>query len=166
MNETYVECLVKRETHVVLRFLKYLLYALTVIIGLFSLLTNFLLGFIAAIALGVGAYFLNLNTDIEYEYLYVDKEISVDRIMAKSKRKKVATFEVEKMEILAPINSYHLDDYKNREVKPTDYSSGVAGQPDRRYVFFYEGQKKVIIEPSPEFVKAIYNVAPRKVFTD
>lgn len=166
MNETYVECLVKRETNVAIRFLKYLLYALTAIIGIFSLLTNFLLGFIAAIALGVGAYFLNLNTDIEYEYLYVDREISIDRIMARSKRKKVATFDVEKMEILAPINSYHLDDYKNRQIKPTDYSSGVAKQPDRRFVFFYEGQKKVILEPSPEFVKAVYNVAPRKVFTD
>ena len=166
MNETYVECLVKHQTNPALRFLKYLLYVLTATIGLFSLLTNFLIGFIVAIGLGVGAYFLNLNTDLEYEYLYVDKEISIDRIMAKSKRKKIASFDVEKMEIFAPINSYHLDDYKNRQIKPTDYSSGVKTQPDKRYVFFYEGQKKVILEPSEAFVKAVYNVAPRKVFTD
>ena len=109
---------------------------------------------------------MNLYTDIEYEYLYVDREISIDRIMARSKRKKVASFDVEKMEIMAPINSYHLDDYRNRQIKPSDYSSGVAKQPDRRYVFFYEGQKKVILEPSADFVKAVHNVAPRKVFTD
>ena len=166
MNETYVECLVKSQTGVLLKFLKYLLYVLTALIGLFSLLASFLLGFIVAIGVGVAAYFVNLYTDIEYEYLYVDKEISIDRIMAKSKRKKVATFDVEKMEIMAPINSYHLDDYKNRQIKADDYSSKVISQPDKRYVFFYEGQKKVIIEPSNEFVKAVYNVAPRKVFTD
>ena len=164
-SDTYVECLVAHKSSPIMKFLKILLIMLAVAFVFLGLLGTFA-ALILGIVFGGLAYFVSQQCTIEYEYLYLDREISIDRIMARSKRKKVATFDVEKMEILAPINSYHLDDYKNRQIKPTDYSSGVAKQPDRRYVFFYEGQKKVILEPSSEFVKAVYNVAPRKVFTD
>ena len=116
--------------------------------------------------MGVAAYFVYLNADLEYEYLYLDKEITIDKVMAKSKRKKVAKYEVERMEILAPIKSWHMDGFKNRTVKTVDYSSGVENQPDLRYVMYYEGNLKVILEPSMEMVKAIKNIAPRKVFMD
>ena len=75
-------------------------------------------------------------------------------------------FETERMEIFAPINSWHLDNMKNRQLKVTDYSSGVAGQPDRRYVMIYSGDRKIIFEPSEAMVKALQSVAPRKVFFD
>ena len=70
------------------------------------------------------------------------------------------------MEILAPINSYHLDNYKNRQAKVIDYSSNEVKQPDTRYVFFYNGQDKIVFEPNEALVKAVKNVAPRKVFND
>ena len=78
----------------------------------------------------------------------------------------MAVFDVGKMEILAPVKSWHLDNYKNRQDKRVDYSSGEEKQPDKRYVFFYDGQKQVIIEPNLELVKAIAMAAPRKGFTD
>ena len=67
---------------------------------------------------------------------------------------------------MAPIKSYHLDNYKNRSDKQVDYSCGEERKPDRRYVFFYDGTQKVIFEPNEEMVKAIQTVAPRKVFKD
>lgn len=165
MNDTYVECLVERKTNGFIKFLKYFLISLTVVLALGSLLFNITVGFILAIVLGVVSYFVSTYTDIEFEYLYVDKQISVDKVFAKSKRKAVAKYDVDKMEIMAPIKSYKLDDYKNRQSKVVDYSSGVEKQPDRRFVFYYDGKEKVIIEPSEDFVKAIMNVAPRKVVT-
>ena len=114
----------------------------------------------------IAAYFIYMNTDVEYEYLYVDRELSVDKIMGKSTRKRIANFDIEKMEILAPVNSYHLDNYKNRTGKTADYSSGEVMQPDKRYVFYYDGTQKVIFEPDAEMVKAIQMLAPRKVFKD
>ena len=72
-----------------------------------------------------------------------------------------------RLEILAPVNSYHLDSYKNRSMKKTvDFSSGVVKNPDSRYVMIYEGETKVIWEPSEDMLKAIRLIAPRKVFTD
>ncbi len=164
MNETYVECLVKRKTPIYMVFLKILSMVLAACFVLVGFV--FLPALIIGVLIGVGAYFLYLNADLEYEYLYVDKEISVDKVMAKTRRKRVATFDVGKMEIMAPIKSWHLDNYKNRNDKVTDYSSGEEKQPDKRYVFFYEGSRKIVFEPSEEMVKAIQFVAPRKVFKD
>jgi len=164
MSESYVECLVKKKPSAVGRFFYVFLIVLTVLfcLGMFI----FPLIFIGAIVTGVAAYFVKLHTDIEYEYLYLDKEISVDKVMAKSRRKRVATYSVDRMEILAPVHSYHLGDFKNRNVKVIDYSIGEELQPDERYAAYYEGGIKLILSPSMEFVKAVKNVAPRKVFTD
>ena len=164
MNETYVECLVKRKTPTHLKMLKILLVTLTVAFVLvgFILIPALLFG----IAVGVAAYFMHLNTELEYEYLYVDKELTVDKVMAKTKRKRVAVYTVEKMEIVAPVKSWHLDNYKNRNDKEVDYSSREVKQPDTRYVFYYEGRQKVIFEPNEDLVKAMQFAAPRKVFKD
>ncbi|MBO7601036.1 MAG: hypothetical protein J6S95_07810, partial [Lachnospiraceae bacterium] len=79
---------------------------------------------------------------------------------------KVGTYELDKIEIMAPLNSWHLDSFKNRTFKEVDYSSGVAGQPEKRYLFYYNGEQKVIFEPNAELVKLARNAAPRKVFID
>lgn len=164
MNETYVEWLIKKKTPAYLKLLKILSIMLTVCFVLvgFVLWPALLIG----VVMGVAAYFITMNADLEYEYLYVDKELTVDKVLAKSKRKRAATFDMNKMEIMAPIKSYHLDHYKNRNDKVEDYSSGEEGQPDLRYVFYYDGKKKVIFEPNEEMVKAIQMAAPRKVFKD
>lgn len=165
MSDSYVECLVKAKASGTAKFFKVLLIALTVIFAVSTLLFG-MLGFLVAVILGIGAYFVNLYSDLEYEYLYLDKEISVDKVMAKSKRKRVATYSVDRMEILAPVRSYHLDGFRNRKVKKRDYSIGVELQPDLRYAMYYEGGEVILLSPSPEFVSAVKNVAPRKVFTD
>ena len=121
---------------------------------------------IPAILAGAGAYFVNFFTDLEYDYLYIDKELVVDKVMAKSRRKRVATYSLDKVEILAPVKSYHLDNYRNRTAKVKDYSVGEELKPDLRYVMFYEGGEKILLNPSPELIKLMKNVAPRKVFSD
>ena len=164
MNETYVEWLVKKKTPSYMTFLKILTIMLAVcfIVAGFLIMPALLIGLV----FGVAAYFIYMNADLEYEYLYVDKELTIDKVMAKSKRKRVASFELDKMEIVAPIKSWHLDNYKNRNDKLVDYSSGEEKKPDRRFVFYYEGKQKVIFEPNEEMIKAMQMVAPRKVFKD
>lgn len=167
VSETYVECLVAKKPSFAKRLLKTLLIMFTVVFFLLGMVTVLsIVALIIAIVFGVGAYFAYMNADIEYEYLYLDKEISIDKVMAKSRRKRIVSYDVNRMEILAPVRSYRLDSYKNRTMKTVDYSSGVEGQPDKRYMMIYEGNTKVILEPSMEMIKAIQTVAPRKVFTD
>lgn len=164
MNESYVEWLVKRKTPAYMVFLKFLVTILAVcfiLLGLFQVIFMLI-----GLALGVAAYFVHLNADLEYEYLYCDKELTVDKVMAKSRRKRVAVYELSKMEIVAPLKSWHLDNFKNRTDKTVDYSSGMESQPETRFVFYYDGQQKVIFEPNEEIIKAMQFAAPRKVFKD
>lgn len=167
MSETYVECLVKKDPSIVGRLFKTVLIMLTAVFMLLGLIgygygVPLLVGLVTA----AGAYFVHLNTYIEYEYLYLDKEICVDKIKAQTKRKRVATFEVDRIEILAPIKSYHLDNYRNRTAKLVDYSIGREEQPDKRYVMYYDGSLQIVLSPNEELVKAIRTVGPRKVFLD
>lgn len=164
MNETYVEWLIKKKTPAYMTLLR----IVTIMLAVCFILLGFILwpALIIGVVIGVAAYFIYMNSDLEYEYLYVDKELTIDKVMAKSKRKRVATFDMGKMEVMAPAKSYHLDNYKNRTDKTVDYSSGEEKQPDTRYVFYYDGKQRVVFEPNIEMIKAIQMGAPRKVFKD
>lgn len=164
MSESYVECLVKAKQPGWAKVLRGALIVLTVLSCIMMFV--FIVFMAVALVAGVGAYFLGLYTNIEYEYLYLDKEISVDKIMGQSKRKRIATYSIDRMEVFAPVFSYHLDNFKNRQVKTKDYSIGEVLQPDGRYAMYYEGGEKVLFSPSEEMVKVLKNVAPRKVFSE
>ncbi|WP_034466936.1 DUF6106 family protein [Butyrivibrio proteoclasticus] len=165
-DNNYVECLVASKASPVITLLKYI----TLILAIFSFLAFILIGFIGLIFLvlfGVAYYFLSLNANIEFEYQYCDREITVDKILNKSKRKNVGKYDVAKIEVMAPSRSYHLDEYKNKTLKVLDYSAREKNpQPDPTYTIIYDGKEKLILEPDSDLVAAIKNVAPRKVFTD
>ncbi len=167
--DTYVECMIKAKGSAAAKFFQVFLTVLAVVCVLGFVVGASLL-ILVAIAAGVGAYFLSLQANIEYEYLYVDRELTVDKIMAQSKRKRVAAYQLDRMEIVAPIKSYHLDAFKgrdnNKNLKVKDFSVGEELKPDMRYVMYYEGGEKMIFNPSPELVAAMKNVAPRKIFAD
>ena len=121
MNDSYKELLVSKEQGVKDKLIRVVSIIPTVLAGLLTLLTGNILIFIIAVAFGVLDYFVFQWTSIEYEYLYLDKEITIDKIMAKTRRKRVLTIDVNKIEILAPEKSYQLDSYRNRQVKAIDY---------------------------------------------
>jgi len=165
MSETYVECLVKKKSNPLTRFLRILTIMLAVgfiILGGAGSLLALLIG----LGMAAVAYFVYLNADLEYEYLYLDKELTVDKVMAKSRRKRMAQYDLNRMEIFAPMNSYHLDSFKNRTAKTIDYSSSEEKQPEARYVMYYDSGERIVLEPNQEMIRAIKNIAPRKVFTD
>lgn len=164
MSESYVECLVKQKKSGWGTFLKVFLIVLAVV--LFFVMMVFPLAFILFLAALAGIYFVNLFTDLEFEYLYLDRELVIDKVMAKSRRKRVGTYSIDRIEVLAPIKSYHLDNYKNRTAKQKDYSIGEELKPDKRYVMYYEGGEKLLLSPSEEMIKVMRSSAPRKIFND
>ena len=166
MNDSYKELLVKKEQGMKDKLLRVVCVIPTIFFGLLTLLTGNVILFAVALAFGVLDYFVFQWTDIEFEYLYLDRELVVDKIMAQTRRKRVGTYSLDRVEVLAPINSYHLDNYKNRQIKAKDYSIGQALKPDKRYVMYVEGNVKIILSPSEEMVKVMKNAAPRKIFND
>jgi len=162
--DSYVECLVKRKTSTVLNVLKVIMVGIMLVSVLLSSLNVLFL--LLSLLMLVGIYFVSLYSKTEYEYLYVEKEITVDKIMNQSKRKQAEKFDLNEMEIFAPINSWRINPDAHSDWKVTDYSTGEIKKPDRRYVMIFAGKRKVIFEPSEEFVKVMKDEMPRKVFTD
>ena len=97
MNDTYSELLIKKEVTAKDKMIKVLLIALIALMAVAGILIT-PLAFIAAIALGIAAYFVFPNLDLEFEYVYVNGELDIDKIMAKMKRKRAKSFELSKME--------------------------------------------------------------------
>ena len=167
-DNSYVECLVSSKASPVMVILKGITMALTVLFAISSLLLGFgIVGMILAIVAGVAYYFVSLNASIEFEYQYCDREITVDKVLNKSRRKNIGKYDVGRIEAMAPSKSYHLDEYKNKTYKVLDFSAREKDpQPDPTYTIYYDGKEKIILEPTKEFVDAVKNVAPRKVFFD
>jgi hypothetical protein len=164
MADTYIECLIRVKKSTPAKFIKTLLIMIAVAFTIITLVIP--LAIVIALVVGIIAYMFNLYTNTEYEYLYLDRELIVDRILAQSKRKRIGVYAVDRVEIMAPINSYHLDNYRNRTVKTVDISDKEVGPPDRRYAIYYEGNLRIILTPTETIVKAMKNLSPRKIFLD
>lgn len=163
MNEAYYEIMVTKKKSAGLKIAQLVAIILTV----FFLLIMFLgvgIGIVLAVVCGVAAYVLSFFSNVEYEYLYVDKELQIDRILAKSNRKRMETIDLNELEILAPVRSHELDSYRNRNYKKADYSSGDEANEQKKYMLIVKN-KQIIFEPTEELVKAVRMFAPRKVFT-
>ena len=167
MNDTYVECLVERKPNPFSILIKGGMIALCAVCLILSFAMPFML--IVGVIIGVLAgYFVFPMLSIEYEYLYLDKEISIDKIMSRQKRKKELVLDLIKMELLAPASSHEFDSYLNRKVQIKDYSSGIEGEGHKPYYLAYHDEKAemlVKLEPNEEMLKAIKLVAPRKVLS-
>lgn len=163
MNEVYYEILVSKKPSAGMKAARILALVLT-IVGVLTTFIGALWAVVPTVALGVAAYFLKNFNSIEYEYLYIDKELQIDRILAQNSRKRMETLDVKELEILAPIRSHELDSYRKRNVKAKDYSSGAEENNSSKYMLVIQG-KHIIFEPTEEMVKAIKVYSPRKVFT-
>jgi len=125
----------------------------------------FLLGAVAFGILSYVVYFRKMK--VEYEYTYMDKELRIDRIYNESKRKSVVVLDLNKMEILAKENSYHLDGYKNRTVKEWDFSTGLEDDDElATYIMYYAGSDKYYLSLNEDFMKTIRQTMPHKVKAD
>lgn len=163
MSDLYREILVKRITPPSEKILKVVLIAATAacVAGGFV----FFPLWIGAVALGVVCYFKIPGFDLEYEYLYVNGSLDIDKIMGKQKRKSCASYDIENMEIMAPSNSHALDSFKNNnQIKKKDFTSLDPQVPSYTLIFNRDGgQDLVKLELDDTIVGDIRRIAPRKV---
>ena len=60
--------------------------------------------------------------------------LQIDRILAKSKRKRMETLDLNELTILAPLRSHEVDYYRKQNVKRGDYSSGEEANEQKKYM--------------------------------
>ena len=167
MGDLYSEYLVKKKPTALDAVIKYGLIILTVLAALAGLFVSPVI-LVLAVIFGVVSYFVIPKTDIEYEYLFVNGELDIDMVMAKTKRKKVNTFDLREADLIAPVNSQRMAYYNNNsKLKILDYSSGDESHRRFAVIIRADGDTcKVILEPDDTMAQAIKNSAPSKVFLD
>ena len=163
MSDLYTEVLVKKQQTGKDKVIKGVLIFFTVLFAAAGIMMNPLI-LLLALVLGIVDYIFIPKLSVEFEYLYVNGELDIDRIYSQS------SYELSNMEILAPYQSHQLDSYKkNQSIKRYNYSSGIEGQGHKPYAFVISKDntmQMVIFEPDEVMLKDIRNRAPRKVFMD
>lgn len=161
-QDTYVEWLVKRKEPA---------YAWPARIGLgilciISLLIAFMAvwGILLLTAVGAAAFFLVQTLSIEYEYLYIDGGFSIDKILGRSRRKKVMECSKDELIMVAPSDSFVLKDYETSGMKVLDCSSGRKEVKTHTLIYQKGSQHyKVIFEPNDKMLQAVRYTTPRKI---
>ncbi|MDO5417940.1 MAG: DUF6106 family protein [Lachnospiraceae bacterium] len=161
-QDMYVEWLVKRKDPAYAWPARIGLGILCAVSLVLSLVTVW--GVLVLLAAIAGTFFLLQNLKVEYEYLYIDGGISIDKILGQSRRKKVVECSKEELIVVAPSDSYMLKDYETQNMKVIDCSSGQKEVKTHAMIFQKAGQHtKVIFEPNDKMLHAIRYNAPRKV---
>ena len=114
MNDFYTEQLIKKQTSMKDLVTKAVLAAFAIV----SVLTVFIfpVGLLIPIVVIALVWFLMTRLDVEYEYLYINGDLDIDKIMHKSKRKRLFSANVKEVEILAPADSPQLNQYQRARV--------------------------------------------------
>lgn len=160
MNDIYTEQLLKKQSSSKDNRIKFILIVLTLGVVVMTLGNPlWLLGILIMIGVDVWV-FRSLN--VEYEYLYINGNLDIDKIMSKSRRKEVFEMEINDLEVMALRGEAELKMYQG--LKAQDYSSGNTNSRQYEMIVIQNGEKKrIIFEPNDVIVDGMRMLAPRKV---
>ena len=124
---------------------------------------------IGGLAIGVVAVMIYLTwlvfkaTSIEYEYAFFPNDFTVDRIAGQRKRKRVAEFEMDQIDLIAKIDDEELTRMAFN-VRKIDFTTDTKS--DNVYGMMVNGNKGqalVMFEPNEKMLEALKNASPRKL---
>ena len=125
-------------------------------------LMGFILPIIAVIIVGVVFLFRRYN--IEYEYVFTNGDLDVDKIINKSKRKNALSVNVRSFETMVPVSNKDYEKEVSRFTKLYDFSSGTVKENTYAAIFDKDKERcKMIFEPDEQMFKAIRTYIPRIV---
>lgn len=161
MGDSYTEQLVRQKASKEILMRKVLLIVGVVVLFFISMIIQFLtilpaLGIVALI------YLWGRWKCVEYEYIYFNGELDVDRILGMEARKRVISVSAKEMAILAPTGAPELRQYQ--QLKVYDCSSKTENKT-YEIVASLKGQNvRIIFEPNDTILEGMKFYAPHKVF--
>ena len=137
--------------------------------GMLVLAGGFFIGALPVMIIGiiilVGGYIVLIpRLAIEYEYLYVNKELSVDVIYNRDSRRNLFSLDLTNMDTAAPEGSDYLTECSRRkwQGRAIDVSSG-REEADRYVIYINDkGYSRITIEPNEELKAALAGQFPRQ----
>ncbi len=161
MNEFLTEQLVKRKNTTVTTLKKAGLIAITVATFPLSLIHPLMIWLTTILA--VVDFFLIQRMNLEFEYVYFNGDLDIDKIMNMQSRKRVFSTSIKDMEVIAPSDSVELHPYQR--LKVLDYSTQNPEDKTYEMVTKFKGELvKVVFNPNEKILNGMKNMTPRKVF--
>ena len=163
MSEFFTEHLVKRPANGTTMLKKVGLVVATVVISF--LLMMFIPSFAFLLIAGLIALdvFLFGKMNLEFEYIYYNGDMDIDKIMNMQSRKRVFSTNIKEIDIVAPKGSPEMMTFQR--LKVLDFSSQVPENRIYEMVTSYKGEKvRVLFEPNDVILNGMKYLAPRKVF--
>ncbi|MDP4144439.1 MAG: DUF6106 family protein [Bacillota bacterium] len=138
-----------------------------VIAVLMALFYLFIMRFIFALfpaILAVLLFILKKRLYIEYEYEFTNGEIDIDRILDKKKRTRAFSFNIRDVQLMGPLDSDEIKNYKEEIVKELDlYPSGTDKKVYTAMLTNGAVKVRVNFVPDEEFVDLCFKRNPRAV---
>lgn len=127
----------------------------------------FSIGFLLIAATWYGAVFFANKFNIEYEYIVTNGSVDIDKIMSKSQRKRVISFEFADVDICANIkDEAHNSEYKREksDIKLYDLTGDMADGG----VYFADfrtesGMSRVLFQPTSKIMENARRYNPRNI---
>ncbi len=166
MDNRYVEKLVSKKTEISAIVLRISVLVIALFFSyVIASLIGFVYGLIAIFFLGYLTWYVFFMTSVEYEFVLVNNELTIDKIYGKNKRKTQQTVDVSKCEVIAPIESTYVSGYhRNTQMKAFDYTSGENNEPVYILIVSYGASTaKIYMEFDQKMLDAMKMAAPGKV---
>lgn len=118
--------------------------------------------FIVIGAIVAGAVFLMRRYNVEYEYVFTNGDLDIDRITNRSSRKNAISVNVKSFVTMVPMNRKEYEREVSNYSKLYDFSSGVVGEETYAVIFEQDRERiKMIFEPNEQMFNAIRMYIPR-----
>ena len=166
LRDSDAEWLVKRVVTPVQWVLRVLLIAGAIVLSVCLFFVP-----IAGVLLAAGVIYLTYRLfrafNVEYEYIATNGAIDIDRITARSKRKRLHSFDAKAIELLARVNDPdHKGEFDSVSYRTKlDFSSGAVS--DRTLFCVYNdkegGRTRLVWEPNDKIIEQFRQLVPSKV---
>lgn len=161
-NNISVEQIIKVNAPTYAKFFKIIMIIIC-ILSLPFVLVSF--GVILVACLIVFTVIMFRYYNAEYEYSLVQNELTIDRITAKSSRKRCGVYNISKTQIMTQTNSPQLENYKVN-CKEHNYSSNMGTEDVYVLIVPHNNELvKLVIEPNERMLEALYKVIPNNNIT-
>lgn len=160
--ETYV--LVSQKKPIWKNFIGYLLFGLA-IASLSLACVGMVFAYPLAIVFGALGFLLVFRSDKEFEYSYFDGDVNIAKVMNKSRRKRLDSFTMDEVILIAPAGDRSVYKYENdANLKKKDYTCGEKDAPFYEMIVNKNGNMSMIkFEPDEKFLNEICKKYAQKV---
>ena len=160
--DSYIEILVKRNVENEKKKRK----KFTLIISLFfitvTIFTKLTLICLLFAPVAVGCYFMVSKYYVEFEYFYMDSELTISKVINRSRRKKVLELNDGVIKSIAPVNSAEMKMFRNLDKK--DCTANEVSDIPYAVVYMDKGNlKRVDIQMTDELYKELRRNMPYKI---